>query len=232
MEMEKNAVQTCGDETEDSREFKRAKYIVRVRRDKKLLKTFVKFSNRIRHPRVTVYLVTVGAMLVALPIANKDIALPGVIISYDVGALMLLFALFRHNISVSMMADNPATKLDVELTYLLGSTGIQVEEGGKIENFGNYKKIYRVWEDEKFFYLGMNEDDLLVFPKENFETGDPGTFRDFILDKSRVDFRWVPTRPDNIIKNRIAQMRWNMAKEDEEETEKKEKKEKKKKKGI
>lgn len=78
----------------------------------------------------------------------------------------------------------------------------------------------------------MNEDDLLVFPKENFETGDPGTFRDFILDKSRVDFRWVPTRPDNIIKNRIAQMRWNMAKEDEEETEKKEKKEKKKKKGI
>lgn len=194
----------------------KAKYIVRVTRDKKLLRSFVRFSNRVRHPRVTVYMVTVGIMLFALPFLNKDIALPGRIISLVIGAIMVPFGIFRYEISVIMMADNPETKLGAKLTYLMGSTGICVEEDGKIENFGNYKKIYRVWEDEKFFYLGMNEDDLVVLPKAGFELGDVSTFREFILEKSRVEFRWVPTQPVNIIKNRIAQMKWNMQKQRED----------------
>lgn len=237
MEMENNVVQEEAPEEnleeqvgalEESKAYKRAKYIVRVTRDKKLLKAFVKFSNRVRHPRVTVYMVTVGVMLLALPFLNEDIALPGRIISFVVGALMVPFGIFRHNISVSMMADNPATKLGAKLTYLMGSTGIHVEEEGKVENFGSYKKIYRLWEDETFFYIGMNDDDLLVFPKADFERGDVGTFRDFILEKSRVDFRWVPTRPVNIIKNRIAQMKWNMQKQDEEDENERMKKQKEK----
>jgi len=173
-------------------------------------------------------MVTVGVMLFVLPFLNEDIALPGKIIAWVVGAIMVPFGIFRHNISVSMMADNPATKLNAELTYLLGKTGIWVEEDGKIDNFGSYKKIYRVWEDEKFFYIGMNEDDLLVFPKENFERGDVGTFRDFILEKSCEDFRWVPTQPVNIVKNRINQMKWNRQKQDEEDEREREKRKKEK----
>ena len=40
--------------------------------------------------------------------------------------------------------------------------------------------------------MGMNEDDLLILPKENVEGGDMGSFKEFILEKSGADYRWKP----------------------------------------
>lgn len=193
----------------------KGKYVVPVKRDEKLLKTFVKFSNQTRHPRTTVYLVTVGAMLMALPIANKEIALAGVIICYVMGALMVLMGVFRHHIGVYMLKSNPQTKLDEELTYIFGNTDVKTEKNGELEKLGSYASIYRLWEDEKFFYIGINEDDLVVLPKTNFEIGDVSTFRDYILEKSGAIFTWQPKRLDNVIKNNITQFKWRMQKQKE-----------------
>ena len=191
----------------------KGKYIVPVTRDEKLLKTFVKFSNQARHPRTTVYLVTVGAMLIALPIANKEIALAGVIICYVMGALMVLMGVLRHHIGVYMLKSNPQTKLDEELTYIFGNTDVKTERNGELEKLGSYASIYRLWEDEKFFYIGINEDDLVVLPKTNFEVGDVSAFRDYILEKSGATFTWQPKRVDNVIKNNIAQFKRRMQKQ-------------------
>lgn len=193
----------------------KGKYVVPVKRDEKLLKTFVKFSNQTRHPRTTVYLVTVGAMLIALPIANKEIALAGVIICYVMGTLMVLMGVLRHHIGVYMLKSNPQTKLDEELTYIFGNTDVKTEKNGELEKLGSYASIYRLWEDEKFFYIGINEDDLVVLPKENFEFGDVSAFREFILEKSGATFTWQPKRVDNIIKHNIAQFKWRMQKQKE-----------------
>lgn len=192
------------------------KYVVPVKRDRKLLKTFVKFSNQTRHPRTTVYMITVGAMLIALPIANKDIALPGVIICYVMGTLMVLMGLFRHYIGVRMLEANPETKLDEELTYIFANTDIKTEQDGEISRLGSYSAIYRLWEDEKYFYIGINEDDLMVLPKGDFVSGDVTTFRDFILEKSGAIFTWQPKRIDNVIKHNINKFKWNMQKQKEE----------------
>ena len=194
----------------------KGKYIVPVTRDEKLLKTFVKFSNQTRHPRTTVYMVTVGTMLIALPIANEGIALVGEIICYVMGALMVLMGVFRHHIGVYMLKSNPQTKLDEELTYIFGNTDVKTERNGELEKLGSYASVYRLWEDEKFFYIGINEDDLLVLPKTNFEVGDVSTFREYILEKSGATFTWQPKRIDNVIKNNIAQFKWRMQKQKEE----------------
>jgi len=201
---------------QENSDFRKGKYVVPVKRDEKLLKTFVKFSNQTRHPRTTVYLVTVGTMLIALPIANKEIALAGVIICYVMGALMVLMGVFRHHIGVYMLKSNPQTKLDEELTYIFGNTDVKTERNGELEKLGSYASIYRLWEDEKFFYIGINEDDLLVLPKTNFEVGDVSTFREYILEKSGATFTWQPKRIDNVIKNNIAQFKWRMQKQKEE----------------
>lgn len=201
---------------QENSDFRKGKYVVPVKRDEKLLKTFVKFSNQTRHPRTTVYLVTVGTMLIALPIANKEIALAGVIICYVMGALMVLMGMFRHHIGVYMLKSNPQTKLDEELTYIFGNTDVKTERNGELEKLGSYASIYRLWEDEKFFYIGINEDDLLVLPKANFEVGDVSAFRDYILEKSGATFTWQPKRVDNVIKNNIAQFKWRMQKQKEE----------------
>lgn len=205
------------DALQESVDRKKCKYTVPLVRDVKLLKKFVKFSNAVKHPRATGYMIIVGGSMFILPFVNNEIALPGVIICHVMGALMVLLGLCRHQIGVYMLKSNPQTKLGEELTYIFGNTGVKVEKSGKIEHMGSYKKIYRIWEDEKNFYVGMNEDDLLVLPKANFELGDISTFRDFIVEKSGCIYTWKPTRIDNVIKQnvmnfkiRMAQMRMDM----------------------
>lgn len=198
-------------------EGKKSKYVVCIKRDAKMLKTFIKFTNRVRHPRVTVYMVTMGATLVALPSVNHEIKTAGVIISYVMGVLLLALGFFRHYISVYMMKSNPETKADEEFTYLFGNTGIQVENGGGTEHLGSYKKIYRLWEDEKHFYIGINEDDLIVLPRVDFKVGDVDTFKDYVLEKSRAIYTWQPTRIDNVIKNNILLFKVRMAQRQNEE---------------
>lgn len=192
-----------------------AKYIVDTCRDVKMMKTFVKFSNRVRHPRATMNMLFLGAVFIALPNAFDGIKTIGIIISYVMGAILIFMALFRQNIGVASMKRNPEVKVNEKITYIFGSTGIRAEREDVMEYMGSYKKIYRVWEDEKHYYIGMNEEDLLVLPKANFRKGDMKSFRDFILDKSRADFRWEPTGISNIFKQKMLQ--WRLAQERREE---------------
>ena len=199
---------------------KKDKYTVHIKYSKEILKTFAKFYNSVKHPRATMFMVSVGVMLFALPFVNHDIKLPGQIICYVMGPILFLLGLFRQNISVLMMKDSDGMKLDDDIVYRFGNTGVQVEKAGKTEHMGNYKKIYRIWEDEKTFFVGMNEEDLIVLPKTAFEDGDPDTFREFILEKSRCIFTWHPRRLDHIIKWRWIQIRTRKNQEAFEEAEK------------
>jgi len=197
-------------------ELKGAKFVARVLRDDKLLKTFVKFSNRVRHPRVTGYMLIVGGSLTALPFVNKEIALAGVIICYIMGPLMMAIGLFRHYIGYRMLKANPATKLGEEFTYIFSSSGVKVDVGGEIEHLGNYSNIYRLWEDEKRFYIGTESEDLIILPKETFELGDVSEFKEFIIEKSKAIYTWAPLRADNIVKNNILMFKLRMKKQREE----------------
>lgn len=102
--------------------------------------------------------------------------MPGVIVSYGVGALLILTGLFRQYLTLSMMRNNPEVKENEEITYYFGNAGIRAVRDGQEENMGFYKAVYRIWEDEKTFYVGMNEDDLLILPKDRFEEGSAEDF--------------------------------------------------------
>ena len=194
------------------------KYIVNIVRDTAMMKTYVKFYNRVKHPRVTMNLLFAGVVLIALPIAADGIALPGVIISYVMGALLVAMALFRQNIAVYQMKADPKVKENEKLSYLFGNTKIRVENEGKIETMGGYQDVYRVWEDERTYFVGMNEDDLLILPKDAFEKGEAKAFRDYILERTGADFVWKPTGLVNICKNKWMKLQMKMAsrREDEE----------------
>ena len=211
-----------GTENQEIQNVKKSKYVVGIRYDDKIMGTFVSFYNRVRNPRATVYLVMIGALMTALPLVNHDIALPGVVVCYVVGPILFLLGAFRDRISVHMMKKDPNLNYNEELTYRFGNTGVEVEKSGKTEYLGNYKKIFRMFEDEKHFYVNINEDDLLVLPKANFVEGDEATFREFILDKSRARFVWKPVRLDNKLKWAITRRR--LARQEEQENENKDKK--------
>ncbi len=181
-------------------------YVVETKRDTKLMLTFMEFKNRVEHPMATLYMVTMGVMLIGLMYKQADgIAKTGRIIGYVFGALLILMGLFRKYISLYMMKNNPEVHVDEEITYLFGNTGIRAEkpQEGTEEHLANYKDVYCVWEDEADFYLGMNNDDLIVLQKEKFKIGDVGTFKDFILDKSDAKYVWKPAKFTNVCKNAV-----------------------------
>jgi len=150
---------------------------------------------------------SVGLMLFWLPFVNHDIKLPGQIVCYVMGPILFLLSLFRHNISVLMMKESDGMKVGEDIIYHFSNTGLVVEKSAGIEHMGNYKKIYRIWENEYTFFIGMNEDDLIVLPKDRFEEGDVETFRDFIIEKSHCIYTWKPVKLLNSIKWKWMQFR-------------------------
>lgn len=187
------------------------RYVVYTKRDTDLMKTFIRFDNRVRHPRMGMNMGVVGALLLAMPLVVKDMGLAGKIIAVCVGALLLSIALFRVHISVSMMKNNPAVKENEEITYLFGNSGIRAQKIDGIEDMGYYKTVYHLWEDEGNYYVGLDNDDLLILPKTNFEEGDEKEFREFLLNKSGAKYTWKPAKLVNIWKNTVAQMRQRMS---------------------
>lgn len=185
-------------------------YIVYVKRDTALMKTFIEFKNRVEHPAATIYMVTMGVMLIGLMYKQAEsIAMAGRVIGYVFGALLILMGLFRKYISIYMMKNNPQVHVDEEIQYLFGNAGIRAEKSTEDaeEHLGNYKDVYCVWEDEKSYYLGMNKDDLIVLPKANFRTGDASAFKGFILEKSGAKYIWKPAQIGNICKNAVLKAR-------------------------
>lgn len=181
-------------------------YVVETKRDTRLMLTFIEFKNRVEHPAATVYMIAMGVMLIGLMYKQADsIAMVGKVIGYIFGAVLILMGLFRKYISVYLMKSNPQVNVDEEITYLFGNTGIRADkpQEGTEEHLANYKEVYCVWEDEADFYLGMNNDDLIVLQKANFTTGEVSLFKDFILEKSGAKYIWKPAKFVNVCKNAV-----------------------------
>lgn len=192
MEEKEQMIEHVGETESENTDPRRNHYVVRIRRDTALMMTFIKFQNRVSHPRVTFNLLVTGILFALVPTIVKGLALPGVIISYGMGALLILMGLFRQYLTLSMMKNSPEIKENEEITYYFGNSGVRALRGVTEENMGYYKNIYRVWEDERTYYVGMNEEDLLILPKDKFETGNEKGFLEFILDKSGAEYRWTP----------------------------------------
>ena len=186
------------------------RYVVYTKRDTELMKTFIRFDNRVRHPRMGVNMGLVGVLLLLVPAILKDTGTTGKIIAVCVGALLLSIALFRVHISVNMMKGNPEVKENEEITYLFGNSGIWAQRIDGIEDMGYYKTVYHLWEDEDNYYVGLDNDDLLILHKANFKEGDSESFRDFLLDKSGAKYTWKPAKLLNIWKNMLSQAHQKM----------------------
>ena len=77
------------------------------------------------------------------------------------------------------------------------------------ERVGYYKNVYSLWEDEKTFYLGIENDELVILPKNGFLTGEAEAFKLFIIEKSNAKYIWMPMKWKNIYKARMVRRQMN-----------------------
>ncbi len=189
---------------------RKSKFIVHTYRDVAMMKSFIKFDTRVRHPRAQFNMIVLGLAFYTIAIKINGIKMPGLIICYVMGTLLIALAVFRHNMSLATMRKNPEVKENEALYYFFGRTGIRGTANGNEVKLGNYKDVYRVWEDEFNFFIGLESEDLLVIPKGDFVEGDFTEFCDFILEKTGADYRWSPATFTNKFKRIMTNLRNKM----------------------
>lgn len=167
-------------------------YKVVTKRDSQMVKSFVLFTYRQRHPNVTRNFIIIGLVSLALTYGIRVRAV-GIFLIIQ-GVFCLLMGLFRHLIPVSAMK-----KRDPD--YAAGNTLAYEFYNGEIKAYRNdekfmsirgYDKISNLCHDEKYYYLGANEQDLMILPKSDFIIGDADSFEAFIEKKAKIRSVWTP----------------------------------------
>jgi len=167
-------------------------YRVETKRDAKMIKDFVLFTYRQRFPKVTRNFLIVGLLSLVFIYGGKIRAVQ--IICLFIGVFCILMAFFRHHIPIfNMKRRDPDFLEQNTLSYEFTSTGFTGYRNDEpYIKVNDYHKIHHVYHDEEYYYIGFNEQDLIILPKKKFTDGDPVEFEQFIQRKSGIEPSWVP----------------------------------------
>lgn len=168
-------------------------YKVETKRDNQMIKSFVKFTYRVSHPNVTRNFIIVGLVSFAFTYGIRIEAMRYFLLIQ--GTFCMIMGLFRHLIPINTMKrKDPDYIAGNTLSYEFGKKGIRaLRNGEEYLAVSDYKQVTNLYHDEFYYYLGANEEDLMILPKDKFIIGDPDSFADFIGKKARIDVRWSPS---------------------------------------
>lgn len=182
------------------------KFKVIMRRDDEAMKDFLSFRYRAQGQanRAKLYIFAIGMLAIGYFAAKGGNVTMGNIIAV-VGILMVLSGLVLPKIAlVRLKKMDEAYQAKKEFTYVFARGSMYVYENGELsQNIGSYRQVSCFYEDEKNYYLGINNDDLYVLPMKNFVEGDPKEFVDFIQSVSDESCVYLPAT----IKNRWKKFR-------------------------
>lgn len=159
-------------------------YEVETVHTRKVLEDFIKFTYKIKYPRVTIHLLVLSAGFFAIAVmAGGGI---GTYICILLGAPLAVIALFRKKIGLSklMKADENYQKQS-QIKFIFGESEFRVEneDVGQKERI-KYAEITYMYADDNYYYLGINGQEIQLIPKADFSKGDPTEFYDFISNKT------------------------------------------------
>lgn len=185
---------------------KNVKFEVITKRDVAMMKAFITFVNRVKHPRVSFNFIFFGLLIVFMPF-TADTKLVFAVMCYVIGGFMVLMGLFRHYIPLMAAKTKDADYLEgVEYTYSFDKKDITVYRDGEVYMLvGSYQNVTSFFSDEYYYYLGVNNEDMFVLPKNRFTVGDAADFEVFITEKSNEKCRFIPVT----IKNKLIKAKQN-----------------------
>ena len=170
------------------------KFKIVTNRDKAMIKSFVVFLDNIKHRHVTIRLCIMGILMLSVVIFVPG-NLIGILIFSILGILFLFLGIFRHSIATAKIYKTLIN------TYVFEDNGLSVYTNESLEKAGgSYKQIASFYENEKNFFILMNEDELYVLPKKDFVIGDVDEFRQYIETKICTKVIWTPEKPVNKFK--------------------------------
>lgn len=172
-------------------------YAAEYKRTAKMISDFVKFTYRQRFPKVSRNFMIVGLLSIVFVYGGRIRAVQ--IICLVLGIFCILMSLFRHHIPISMMKRRDPDYLEQNtLTYeFTGHDITGLRNGEPYIEVKDYHNIHHLYHDEEYFFIGVNEQDLIILPKDKFTCGDPDEFCDYIKRKTGIEPVWVPSTREN-----------------------------------
>lgn len=177
-------------------------FIIETEKTKETLKDFILFKRRATHSHTTFHLCIISGGLISMALSTKSHSQTDSLNLLLLGSLVLLFALFRYQFTLSKFQKSDQAFLEKwKLTYIFTDNVLLIYRNGEIfEKVKNYHNISSLYIDEKNFYLGINNEDLYLLPKQDFTLGTHENFVDFITSKGNVDATYLPAKLHNQLK--------------------------------
>ena len=176
------------------------KFKVTMKRDDEAMKDFLSFRYRAQGQanRAKLYIFAIGMLAIGY-FASKGGNVTIGNVSALLGILMILSGLVLPKIALARLKKmDESYQARKEFTYVFARGSMYVYENDELaQNIGSYRQVSCFYEDEKNFYLGINNDDLYVLPMKGFVEGDPKEFVDFIQDVSDEACVFLPTTVKN-----------------------------------
>lgn len=162
---------------------------VKTTHTKKVLEDFIKFTYKIKYPRVTKNLLILAACFAAFAYFTRGSV--GMYIFIVLAVLFAGFALNRHRISFNKLAKvdkNYQNQSEIHLVFGESEFHIENVDLGQNERV-KYAEISFVYIDDDNYYININNEDLQILPKSDFVLGDAIQFYDFLSDKTGQSIR-------------------------------------------
>ena len=192
-------------------------YTIKTKHTKEVLEAFIKFTYKVKSGNMTFRLCLFGSGFLMIAYMVRDSIIP--LISFGLlGVLVLFFAFMRKNIAFQKLSQNdPNYQSGSEITFSFGQGNFTVEGvAAQEKQHVQYGQVSCIYQDEDYFYLGVDNEDLHVLPKRDFTEGDPERFGEFVAGKS--DHKVVPVKVP--LKEKMAEAKvrkkLNEAKRDQE----------------
>lgn len=176
------------------------KFKVVMKKDEEVLRDFILFRERANNSsgKFKMIVFGIGLIVIGALAAKGGRPAAGCIID-AAGIAMVVFALFIHNIAVMRLKKaDIAYKNQTELSYVFTNSGIYVYENEELmQCIKGYARVSCLYEDEKNFYVGIDNEDLFLLPKKVFIEGDTASFIKFMETKSQELSVFLPTTVKN-----------------------------------
>jgi len=156
--------------------------------NKQVYNDFLKFHQAKYGTKYKIYTLLIIILLLFCSIINFKYS------NYMVGFIYILaliifflYRFFNPVKKVSKELKSEKIKKEIEFTFTFYNDYFCVSDGNKFEK-NKYWKLYRIFEDSKFFYIYANKEYAFILEKSNFVVGNKKDFITFIKKKLLFKF--------------------------------------------
>ena len=170
------------------------KFKIVLKKDTKIMEDFIIFANKVNNPnqQMKMSIISLGFLVIGW-VARNDSPTFAIVIAVF-GALLFTYVQCRFKLAAAKLKKADESYINQnELSYEFTNSNIYIRKDGELErNVGSYSHVTCLYSDEYNYYVGINNEDLLLLPRKCFVEGNEEEFMPFIEEKSNEQSEFLP----------------------------------------